>query len=447
MKNYLFPLLFTAFIAISSCTNKTGKSPADDKSLKNPVIPGYYADPTMVIHEGKYYIFVTIDPWGGSELALWESENFKDWTFHRLNWPTKEQCTTPTSTRNLVWAPCVIKALNGKYYMYVSVGSEVYVGVADHPVGPWKNALGGDKPLIYNKGESEAIHNIDAECFIDDDGQAYLYWGSGWNWMNGRCHVVKLNPDMVTMESEPVDITPAHYFEAPFMLKYGGNYFLMYSEGKCINHTYMVHYSTADSPLGRWELGYNSPVLSSNEDTSISGPGHHAVYTHENQYYILYHRIFKPQLKLRSLYRQICIDSLNFNEEGKMLTVNPSQTGVADFLNKQKTVNMAVNKSVKASSELNENYPAEGAVDDNYGSLWVAGENDSIASLTLDLGEIMEIAACRIYFEYAIKPYTYKIDYSTDGENWELYADKSDNMEIASPYIDTNTVNAEFIKV
>jgi arabinoxylan arabinofuranohydrolase len=49
---------------------------------------------------------------------------------------------------------------------------------------------------------------IDAEAFIDDDGQAYLYWGSGLNWVNGKCWAVKLRPDMVTFDGEVRDVTP-----------------------------------------------------------------------------------------------------------------------------------------------------------------------------------------------------------------------------------------------
>jgi beta-xylosidase len=59
------------------------------------------------------------------------------------------------------------------------VGSEVWVGTADHPAGPWRDANGG-KPLIPSKFKP-GLHMIDAEAFIDTDGQAYIYWGSSWN--------------------------------------------------------------------------------------------------------------------------------------------------------------------------------------------------------------------------------------------------------------------------
>src|SRR5438094_253477 len=99
------------------------------------------------------------------------------------------------------WAAAISLIVAGFGFSPAAVGSEVWVGVADHPAGPWHDAHGG-KPLIpgnYRPG----FHMIDAEAFIDDDGQTYLYWGSGLNWVNGHCFVVKLKPDMVSFDGEP----------------------------------------------------------------------------------------------------------------------------------------------------------------------------------------------------------------------------------------------------
>ena len=80
------------------------------------------------------------------------------------------------------------------FYMYVSVGSEVWCGKAKHPLGPWENAL-GNQPMIPGD-TTRYYHVIDAEAFVDDDGKSYLYWGSGWNWTNGHCFAAELNDDM-----------------------------------------------------------------------------------------------------------------------------------------------------------------------------------------------------------------------------------------------------------
>lgn len=294
--------------------------------LSNPIIDGYFADPSIVKVKDTFYIYATIDPWGSTELAVLVTKDFKKFEQKHLNWPTKLACTSATSGDSMVWAPSVVKTKNGKYFMYVSVGSEVWAGVADNPLGPWKNATADNSPLI-KKNLFEGYHMIDAECFIDDNGQIYLYWGSGLNWVNGKCFVVKLKNDGVTFDGAPQDITPPNYFEAPFMLKKNNTYYLMYSDGKATNATYKVRYSTGKTPFGPWKEGVNSPILTTSKDSTTIGPGHHTVFKVKGQDYIFYHRIF-PQKKDYVL-RQLCIDSLNFDSKGNIKKVIPK--GVSGF--------------------------------------------------------------------------------------------------------------------
>lgn len=287
----------------------------ENVKVENPIIEGYYADPSIVFHNGHYYIYATKDPWGGNDLAVFETSDFKNFTSHKINWPTKEACTSPTSGDSKVWAPSVIRGNDNKFYMYVSVGSEVWAGVSKNPLGPWKNIKNDNSPLI-KRIMFPKYHMIDAEAFIDDDGQAYLYWGSGLNWVNGACFGVKLASDMFTFIGEPKNITPPNYFEAPVMFKRNGIYYLMYSDGKAIDASYKIRYSIGDTPFGPWKEGENSPILHTTADSTIIGPGHNTVFQKDDQYYILYHKIF-PQNEDYVL-RQLCIDSLNFVSENSI---------------------------------------------------------------------------------------------------------------------------------
>ena len=293
-------------------TNTTTNTETEIVRTSNPIMDGYYADPTIVLHEDVYYIYATKDPWGGEDLAVFSTTDFINFTPHSINWPTKEACTSAESGDANVWAPSVIKGKDGKFYMYVSVGSEVWAGTADSPVGPWSNMKEDNSPLV-SRNYFPGYHMIDAEAFIDDDGQAYLYWGSGLRWVNGACFAVKLADDMHTFMGEAENVTPPNFFEAPYMLKKDGTYYLMYSQGKAIDATYQIRYSTGKTPFGPWEEGENSPILSSTPDSSIVGPGHHSVFQRDGQYYMLYHKIF-PQKEAYVL-RQLCLDSLNFDAE------------------------------------------------------------------------------------------------------------------------------------
>ncbi len=317
MRNNVFRLIFIyAIVLLYGCQS-------GNEVIKNPILQGYYADPSIVYYEGQYYIYATKDPWGGDDLAVFKTADFKSFTSCNIDWPTKEACTSPTSGDSKVWAPSVIRGNDGKFYMYVSVGSEVWAGVSETPLGAWRNIKDDNSPLISSEMFPE-FHMIDAEAFIDDDGQAYLYWGSGLNWVNGACFAVKLAVDMHTFVGEPVNITPPNYFEAPFMIKKDGVYYLMYSNGKAIDATYNVRYSIGNTPFGPWTEGKNSPVLRSSSDGTFVGPGHNTVFKKGAQYYILYHKIY-PQNDDYVL-RQLCLDSLNFDSEN--FVKNVSNNGV-----------------------------------------------------------------------------------------------------------------------
>ncbi len=78
--------------------------------------------------------------------------------------------------------------------MYISVGSEIWAGVSEKPLGPWKNAKEDNTPLIRSTLYPE-YHMIDAHCFIDNNGQAYLFWGSGLNWKSLFCSKTRRGHD------------------------------------------------------------------------------------------------------------------------------------------------------------------------------------------------------------------------------------------------------------
>jgi hypothetical protein len=394
----------------------------------NPILPGYYADPSLLQAGGKYYLYATLDPWGGQTLGCWESTDFASWTFRELNWPTKRACTSPTSHDSMVWAPSVVRAPDGRFFMYVSVGSEVWVGTADQPLGPWHDAHGG-KPLVAATW-NPAYHMIDAEAFTDDDGRAYLYWGSGWDWKNGHCFAVRLRPDLVTFDGEPRDVTPAgHYFEGPFMMKQGGKYYLMNSYGKTITDTYCVYYAVGDNPLGPFTEPPGGPILSTDKTRHIVSPGHHAVFRHDGHTYILYHRHSVPYVPEQA-FRQTCVDELNFTADGLIVPVVPTHRGPA-FLPGRGPDTPAV---ATASSQLDELHGPERVLDDNYATRWAAAPGAHGGWLQLDLGTIRHVSRSELRFEFAWKPYHFTLETSRDGATWKTLIEHTSDGAIGSPF-------------
>ena len=410
----------------------------------NPILPGYFADPSLVQFGGKYYIYATLDPWGGKTLGCWESSDFKQWTYRELNWPTKAACTSPTSGGSMVWAPSVVRVSDGKFYMFVSVGSEVWVGTADHPLGPWRDAHGGT-PLIpgnYKPG----YHMIDAEAFVDDDGAAYLYWGSGWDWKNGHCFAVKLKPDMASFDGEPRDVTPGNYFEGPFMSKHDGRYYLSYSQGITIRDTYQVHYAIGDSPLGPFKEASNSPMLVTDKARNIVSPGHHAIFTHDGRTYILYHRHSVPYVPEQA-YRQTCVDELHFTADGLIAKIVPTHTGPALVQGREKSGNLADHAIATASSELDSLHGAGCVLDDNYATRWTAGSPSAPNWLQLDLGSVKQTNRSELRFEYAWKTYKFMLEASVDGKAWTTLADHREQGLSGSPLVIATPANCRYLKL
>jgi len=412
--------VFLSFILvfITSCSNSSNR---ETVTLSNPIIPGYFADPSIVEFEGKYYLYATVDPWGADFLSCWVSDDFENWTFHKLNWPTKEACNTIHSRENMVWAPSVIKR-GDMFYMYVSVGSEIWCGSAKHPLGPWKNML-GNKPLVPFD-TTWYSHEIDAEVFIDEDSRAYLYWGSGWGWINGRCWVAELNDDMSTFRTMKTEITPERFFEAPWMIKHQGKYFLTYSEGKTIEDSYEVRYAVGDSPLGPFVQAENSPILTKNDSLKVYGPGHHTIVNLGGQHYIMYHKHRLPFVP-GSAFRQISMNHLHFNDTGtQIMNIIPENTVEIPRLKKSNR-KIVVPKQITASSQKNQFTLPSNVQDKHYGTLWESGLEDNEPVLTALLDGNQFIGNVEIRFEYASKKYYFLSEITTDGENWTKIADFS----------------------
>lgn len=416
-----------------------------DPHAANPILPGYYADPSVLQDGGKSYIYATLDPWGGRTLGCWESADFRNWTYRHLNWPTKGACTSPTSKSANVWAPSVLRGLDGKFHMVVSVGNEIWAGVADHPLGPWCDALGG-RPLIPGNFRP-GFHMIDAELFLDDDGQAYLYWGSGLNWRNGRCWVVKLRPDMVTFDGEVKDVTPANYFEAPFMVKRHGFYFLMYSAGNTMKEDYRVHYAVGGSPFGPFVEGPGSPILVTDPSANVVSPGHHAVFTREGRDYIMYHRHSVPR-NPKFMGRQVCVDPLVFTANGTIERVVPSHKGPSLIQGRiESQASLSAGAKASASSEDTAATSAGCVLDGNYATRWAPAHDVKGAWLQLDLGANKSISRQLIRPEYAWKPYRFTVNASPDGKTWQTLANFLNEPVTGSPIEITKPATARYLRI
>ncbi|MFD6275258.1 family 43 glycosylhydrolase [Streptomyces sp. NPDC060209] len=291
----------------------------------NPIVEGWYADPDVAIYGNRFWIYPTTSRSYSEQTFMdaFSSTDMVHWTKH----PKVLDIADVSWAEYALWAPAPVFR-DGKYYLYFAANdiqnnSEfggIGVAVADRPEGPYKDAIGG--PLISQ------FHNgaqpIDQDVFIDDDGQAYMYYG-GW----GHANVVKLNPDMTSLGSFSdgstyKEITPENYTEGSFMFKRGGKYYMMWSEGGWTGPDYSVSYAMSDSPTGPFKK--IDRVLA--QDPAVArGSGHNSVVNVPGTdiWYMVYHR--RPLSETDGNHRALAYDRIHFNEDG---TIRPVTMKVND---------------------------------------------------------------------------------------------------------------------
>ncbi|KAL7908997.1 glycoside hydrolase family 43 protein [Trichoderma velutinum] len=310
----------------SSCLAATSKAPDFATSeAGNPFVDGWYADPDTQFYNGEYWVYPTASqPYDEQTyLDAFSSPDLVHWTKHS----TILSADDFTWAHRAVWAPAPIYR-NGTYYLYfgandIQSDSElggIGVGVAEKPEGPYRDPLG--RPLIgaYHNGAQP----IDQDVFIDDDGQAYIYYGG-----HSHANVAKLNDDMISMGTFDdgttfKEITPENYVEGPQMLKRNGIYYLFWSEGGWGGPDYAVSYGMSSSPLGPFDR--IAKILQQDEAVA-TGSGHNAVIhvPDTDIYYMLYHR--HPLGSTDGNDRHLAYDRLFFNDDN---TIEPVKMLVHD---------------------------------------------------------------------------------------------------------------------
>ncbi|MDA8758193.1 glycoside hydrolase family 43 protein [Flavobacteriaceae bacterium] len=334
-------LLNRALVILIVCTifscNSLEKKSKSDKTSKNPIVKGWYADPEAMVFGDQYWIFPTFSARYEDQVFLdaFSSKDLIQWEKH----PRVLDTSVIKWAKQAIWAPSIIEK-NNLYYLFFSANDlqkpggpywnekntinhygGIGIAVADAPSGPYKDYLG--KPLIdqfYNEAQP-----IDQFVFKDIDDTYYMFYG-GWR----HCNLAQLNDDFtgfIPWDNDQLfkEITPDGYVEGPFVFRRKNSYYFMWSEGNWGNDTYKVAYAMADKVSGP----YNRVGTILESDKNIAtGAGHNSVINTPNtdQWYIVYHR--RPIPNEGRDHRVICVDKLEFNKDGTIKQVKMTFEGV-----------------------------------------------------------------------------------------------------------------------
>lgn len=310
----------------------------------------YMADPSVHVFNGRLYIYPSHD----RESGIPENDNgdhFDMNDYHVLS--TDDVMNGEIVDHGVVlkvsdipWAgrqlwDCDVAYKDGKYYMYFPLKdrNDIFrmgVAISDRPEGPF----------IPQPDPVRGSYSIDMAVFRDDDGEHYMYFGGIWGGQLQRyrdnkaienpclpaddepalpSRVVKLSDDMLQFaeDSRPVIILgedgqplkagdPHRFFEASWMHKYNGKYYLSYSTGD----THLLCYAVGDNPYGPFV--YQGVIL-----TPVVGwTTHHSIVEYKGKWYLFHHDCVPSGGK--TWLRSLKVVELEYDENGKIITIEGS---------------------------------------------------------------------------------------------------------------------------
>ena len=306
-------------------------------NAQNPIVQTYFtADPAPMVYDGTVYVYTTHDEdetvdnfFTMFNWRCYSTSDMVNWTDHGVVASLDDFAWSDKT--NGAWAPQGIER-NGKFYLYCPIhGDGVAVLVSDSPTGPFTDPLG--HRLVQ---DSENVwHDIDPTVFIDDDGQAYLFWG------NPRLFFVKLNEDMISYDRSIgnngiVAVEMNHeafgthegrggqvrttYTEGPWVYKRNNLYYLVYAAAGIPEY---IAYSTAPSIEGPWT--YRGFIME--RAPHLAFTNHPGVIDFKGNSYLFYH---SHELSGgEGFKRSICVEQFEYKPDGTIPLIEPSKEGVS----------------------------------------------------------------------------------------------------------------------
>jgi hypothetical protein len=318
----IHPNLRRPALAALSCLAALCLATAPLRATNPAITDTFTADPAAFVYKDTVYLYVGHDEspeknphYLMNEWLCYSSTDMVHWESHG----------SPLSVKAFAWARAdawagqVIER-NGKFYWYVPMqhatipGKAIGVAVSDSPTGPFTDARGS--ALITNnmtKATNISWDDIDPTVFIDDDGQAYLFWG------NTKCYYSKLKANMTELDGPIQVVDLPKYTEAPWIHKHKDLYYLSYAYG----FPEKTAYATAPKITGPWTFRGILTEIAGNCNTN-----HQAIIEYKGRSYFIYHNgAMEPSGG--SFRRSVCVDYLYYNPDGTMKRVWQTTEGVS----------------------------------------------------------------------------------------------------------------------
>jgi hypothetical protein len=439
------------------------KAQQNNIPLPQPVIPDYIADPSVVNFNGTYYLYGTADidrdlqemgppvVWTSKDLVNW---SYKGTLFQGIDW-NKPYTYGPEGKKKKgyfrYWAPGVVIKKGKLYHLYATIVKPdarlgTYHLTANRPEGPFKFSNGSG--IFFNQPEKESeetkpvVADIDGDPFVDDDGQAYIFWR--------RRKAAKLSKDWKTTEGPEISIPTkrAGYSEGPFLFKRNGIYYYFYTLSGGANYAY-AYMMSKTGPLGPFVAPEQDMVFKSDIEQGVWGPGHGNVLRMPGTDDYLF---FYLEYGQGGTTRQVFVNRLQFNADGTIQPARVNTTGIAEMPNLNKrplirpvkvtassvrrdtviktTIDTVIGKLLAMPPKFVEtelvnvqrivDFKPENAIDGSNGTFWMSDNADKQPWYQVDLGAIKRVENLEFFFVKSTLGHSFKIEKSEDGHIWKI---------------------------
>lgn len=402
------------------------------------------ADPAVVEFRGEYYMFVT------RSNGYWHSTDLLHWNFVNpgTNW-YPQGCN----------APAAHNYKDSVLYVAGDPSGNMSILYTDDPKsGHWKAT-----PAILNNLQDPAL-------FIDDDGRAYMFWGSSNTYpirgmeldknhrFTQKGETVELfNLDMSQHGWERfgenhADTLLGGYMEGPWLTKHNGKYYMQYGAPGTEFNVYADGVYVADQPMGPYTYQKHNPV-SYKPGGYMNGAGHGStVLGPGGQYWHFASMALSINVNWE---RRLCMFPAAFDSDGIM----HCDTRFGDYPRYAPGVPqkagqfrgwmlLSYQKPVTASTTQGEFAPTA-LTDELNKSFWLAAANDEKQWVTIDLETAASACAVQVnYHDYQTNLYgkipglrhRYTIEGSLDGQTWTTLVDRSSSYkDTPNDYVELTT--------
>ena len=277
----------------------------------NPVIKGFYPDPSVCYANGKYYLVSSSFQYFPG-VPLFESEDLVNWQQigHVLTRKSQVMLEKINSSGG-VFAP-TIRYNNGRFYMVTTNDTthENFYVYTDDIYGEWSD------PITVEQ------NGIDPSLLFDGE---HVYFMSNGTDDNGEGGVVQCEIDIATGKklSKSKCIwkgSGGRFLESPHMYHIGDKYYLMAAEGGT-EYGHMITYAKSDSVWGPFENYPENPVLTNRNKAPyiIQGIGHGDLIQDKNGDWHIMCLGFRQIHKWRAYHilgREVFLIPVTFHEDG-----------------------------------------------------------------------------------------------------------------------------------